>query len=206
MLRSCSRSLLPLRSRHPHHRVAVMPHRLAELSTTTTSSSRPPPPHALATAPASKQRAARAERVEARRRAVARDLRTCVQLSRSASRLPQPDPLARQADPVLPPCSDTITVPSHEMLQIMQEGTLGDSVYEVRLPLRPRRAGRAADASARAAADLLVRRPQEDEDTRELEERVAQMAGKEAGLFCVSGTLVRPAPASLFLRRPRAES
>jgi len=32
---------------------------------------------------------------------------------------------------------------------------------------------------------------QEDEDTRELEERVARMAGKEAGLFCASGTLVR---------------
>ncbi|KPV74289.1 uncharacterized protein RHOBADRAFT_16035, partial [Rhodotorula graminis WP1] len=64
----------------------------------------------------------------------------------------------RRVDLALPLCSDTITVPSLEMLQIMQEGTLGDSVYE-------------------------------DEDTRELEERVAQMAGKEAGLFCVSGTL-----------------
>ncbi|GAA5820963.1 hypothetical protein JCM3770_006150 [Rhodotorula araucariae] len=72
----------------------------------------------------------RVARNEARRKAVARDFRT-----------------------------DTITVPTEEMIALMQTASLGDSVYE------------------------------EDEDTAELEKRVAQLAGKEAGLFCVSGTL-----------------
>ncbi|BGP41503.1 hypothetical protein JCM10449v2_005492 [Rhodotorula kratochvilovae] len=72
----------------------------------------------------------RQARNEQRRRAVARDFRT-----------------------------DTITVPTEEMLALMQTASLGDSVYE------------------------------EDEDTAELEQRVAQLAGKEAGLLCVSGTL-----------------
>lgn len=55
--------------------------------------------------------------------------------------------------------SDTFTVPTRKMVESALMATLGDSVYE------------------------------EDKDTLELETKVALMAGKEAGLFCVSGTL-----------------
>ncbi|EPY52375.1 threonine aldolase [Schizosaccharomyces cryophilus OY26] len=54
--------------------------------------------------------------------------------------------------------SDTLTVPSDEMRQVMYEATDGDCVYE------------------------------EDDDTKKLEEFVAKMSGKEAGLFVTSGT------------------
>ncbi|EPX73039.1 threonine aldolase [Schizosaccharomyces octosporus yFS286] len=54
--------------------------------------------------------------------------------------------------------SDTFTVPSDEMRQVMFEATDGDAVYE------------------------------EDEDTKKLEEYVAKLSGKEAGLFVTSGT------------------
>ncbi|ODV94848.1 hypothetical protein PACTADRAFT_50700 [Pachysolen tannophilus NRRL Y-2460] len=55
--------------------------------------------------------------------------------------------------------SDTFTVPTKEMLEAALVSSLGDSVY------------------------------QEDKDTLDLEKKVADLAGKEAGLFCVSGTL-----------------
>ncbi|AOA64699.1 Threonine aldolase [Komagataella phaffii CBS 7435] len=55
--------------------------------------------------------------------------------------------------------SDTFTVPTASMIQSVALASVGDSVYA------------------------------EDLDTLNLEEKVAQMADKEAGLFCVSGTL-----------------
>lgn len=47
---------------------------------------------------------------------------------------------------------------------------------------------------ARQKANLAVL-VQEDPDTIELERTVAALAGKEAGLFCASGTMVRCAVA-----------
>lgn len=55
--------------------------------------------------------------------------------------------------------SDTFTTPTLSMVQSLTKTTLGDSVYN------------------------------EDNATLELEKKVAQLAGKEAGLFCMSGTL-----------------
>ncbi|CEP64065.1 threonine aldolase GLY1 LALA0_S10e01464g [Lachancea lanzarotensis] len=55
--------------------------------------------------------------------------------------------------------SDTFTTPTPEMMQAGLQASIGDAVYN------------------------------EDVDTIALERRVAQLAGKEAGLFCVSGTL-----------------
>lgn len=55
--------------------------------------------------------------------------------------------------------SDTFTTPTLEMVQSICNTTLGDSVYN------------------------------EDESTLKLERKVADIAGKEAALFCVSGTL-----------------
>lgn len=55
--------------------------------------------------------------------------------------------------------SDTFTTPTAEMIQAALTASIGDAVYN------------------------------EDVDTIALEQRVAQLAGKEAGLFCVSGTL-----------------
>ncbi|VEU20469.1 DEKNAAC101355 [Brettanomyces naardenensis] len=55
--------------------------------------------------------------------------------------------------------SDTFTVPTKEMIQSVLDCSVGDSVYK------------------------------EDKDTLELESYVAKLAGKEAGLFCCSGTM-----------------
>ncbi|CDK28425.1 unnamed protein product [Kuraishia capsulata CBS 1993] len=55
--------------------------------------------------------------------------------------------------------SDTFTVPTRSMIEAVTMATVGDSVYK------------------------------EDQDTLDLEEKVAKIAGKEAGLFCVSGTM-----------------
>ena len=55
--------------------------------------------------------------------------------------------------------SDTFTTPTPEMMQAALEASVGDAVYG------------------------------EDVDTVRLEQTVARLAGKEAGLFCVSGTL-----------------
>lgn len=55
--------------------------------------------------------------------------------------------------------SDTFTTPTLSMVQSLAKTTLGDAVYN------------------------------EDGSTTELEQKVATLAGKEAGLFCVSGTL-----------------
>lgn len=56
--------------------------------------------------------------------------------------------------------SDTFTTPSLLMVSAIASSSVGDAVYN------------------------------EDESTRKLEEKVAGLAGKEAGLFCVSGTLL----------------
>lgn len=55
--------------------------------------------------------------------------------------------------------SDTFTTPTASMIQSLATATLGDAVYD------------------------------EDEATKKLEQKVAKIAGKEAGLYCVSGTL-----------------
>ncbi|KAL6454422.1 GLY1 Low-specificity L-threonine aldolase [Candida maltosa Xu316] len=55
--------------------------------------------------------------------------------------------------------SDTFTTPTVSMIHSLAETTLGDAVYN------------------------------EDAKTTELEEKVAKLTGKEAGLYCVSGTL-----------------
>lgn len=55
--------------------------------------------------------------------------------------------------------SDTFTTPTASMVQAIYLTSLGDAVYN------------------------------EDESTTELEKKVANLAGKEAGLYCVSGTL-----------------
>ncbi|KAK9462077.1 pyridoxal phosphate-dependent transferase [Lipomyces oligophaga] len=55
--------------------------------------------------------------------------------------------------------SDTVTTPTESMLQAMLTATHGDDVYK------------------------------EDKTTNALQDRVARMAGKEAGLFVVSGTM-----------------
>lgn len=66
----------------------------------------------------------------------------------------------------------------------MKNASRGDSVYDVRW--RVLLSVRSQAGSAHAALHS-----QEDEDTLELEQRIAEMAGKEAALFCVSGTMVR---------------
>ncbi|CCH42632.1 Low specificity L-threonine aldolase [Wickerhamomyces ciferrii] len=55
--------------------------------------------------------------------------------------------------------SDTLTTPTKSMIEAVATASIGDAVYN------------------------------EDDDTIDLEEKVANIAGKEAGLFCVSGTL-----------------
>lgn len=82
MLRSCSRSLLPLSSLHPHLCRPAMPHAVALLST---SSQPPPPPQAGAPPPTTVSPKQRAARNLARRQAVARDLRTYVSFPQSGS-------------------------------------------------------------------------------------------------------------------------
>lgn len=58
--------------------------------------------------------------------------------------------------------TDTITVPNAEQRAALANASMGDSVYG------------------------------EDEDTRALEEWVAELTGMEAALFCSSGTMVSP--------------
>lgn len=55
--------------------------------------------------------------------------------------------------------TDTITVPTDEQRQALALASMGDSVYG------------------------------EDEDTRALEEWIAELTGMEAALFCASGTM-----------------
>lgn len=55
--------------------------------------------------------------------------------------------------------SDTFTTPTVSMINSLAKTTLGDAVYN------------------------------EDSKTIELERKVAEMTGKQAGLYCVSGTL-----------------
>ncbi|CAN3357572.1 low specificity L-threonine aldolase [Diutina catenulata] len=55
--------------------------------------------------------------------------------------------------------SDTFTTPTMAMVEALANATLGDAVYN------------------------------EDDSTNQLQARVAEMCGKEAGLYCVSGTL-----------------
>ncbi|GAA5864723.1 hypothetical protein JCM8547_008283 [Rhodosporidiobolus lusitaniae] len=68
--------------------------------------------------------------------------------------------------------TDTITVPTDEMLELMAHASRGDDVYG------------------------------EDEDTLALQESVAKMAGKEAALFCVSGTMTNQLAIRTHLSSP----
>ncbi|KAM0755606.1 hypothetical protein T439DRAFT_375935 [Meredithblackwellia eburnea MCA 4105] len=68
--------------------------------------------------------------------------------------------------------TDTITHPTPGMIQAQAEASLGDAVYG------------------------------EDVDTAALERRVAQLAGKEAGLFCVSGTMTNQLAIRTHLKQP----
>ena len=56
--------------------------------------------------------------------------------------------------------ADTMTVPNHGMFEAMRKATLGDDVYG------------------------------EDATTNQFQSKVAELTGKEAGLFCTSGTMV----------------
>lgn len=68
--------------------------------------------------------------------------------------------------------SDTFTTPTLSMVASLGKATLGDAVYN------------------------------EDESTTQLEELVADMAGKEAGLYCVSGTLSNQLGLRVNLKQP----
>lgn len=68
--------------------------------------------------------------------------------------------------------SDTFTTPTLSMISSLTKATLGDSVYN------------------------------EDDSTIELEKKVADMTGKEAGLFCVSGTLSNQICLRVNLKQP----
>lgn len=68
--------------------------------------------------------------------------------------------------------SDTFTTPTVSMIQSLATTTLGDAVYN------------------------------EDAMTKKLEEKVAAMTGKEAGLFCVSGTLSNQIAMRVNLSQP----
>lgn len=68
--------------------------------------------------------------------------------------------------------SDTFTTPTVLMIQSLASATLGDAVYN------------------------------EDIITKELESKVAKIAGKEAGLYCVSGTLLNQIALRVNLHQP----
>ncbi|CCH60881.1 hypothetical protein TBLA_0D03820 [Henningerozyma blattae CBS 6284] len=68
--------------------------------------------------------------------------------------------------------SDTFTTPTPEMLEAVLTATMGDSVYA------------------------------EDTDTVRLEQEIAQLAGMESGLFCVSGTLSNQIAIRTHLMQP----
>jgi threonine aldolase len=55
--------------------------------------------------------------------------------------------------------ADTITIPDEEMLRLMATASVGDDVYK------------------------------QDRATNDLQARIAKLAGKEAALFVVSGTM-----------------
>ncbi|AAS53737.2 AFR366Wp [Eremothecium gossypii ATCC 10895] len=68
--------------------------------------------------------------------------------------------------------SDTFTTPTREMIEAALTATIGDAVY------------------------------QEDIDTLKLEQHVAKLAGMEAGMFCVSGTLSNQIALRTHLTQP----
>ncbi|EGW34187.1 uncharacterized protein SPAPADRAFT_59618, partial [Spathaspora passalidarum NRRL Y-27907] len=68
--------------------------------------------------------------------------------------------------------SDTFTTPTLSMIQSLGKSTLGDAVYN------------------------------EDQATIALEEKLASMTGKEAGLYCVSGTLSNQIAMRVHLLQP----
>jgi len=68
--------------------------------------------------------------------------------------------------------SDTITIPDEEMIQLMATATVGDDVYK------------------------------QDKATNQLQERIAKLAGKEAALFCVSGTMTNQLAIRTHLTQP----
>lgn len=68
--------------------------------------------------------------------------------------------------------SDTFTTPTLSMVASLSKATLGDAVYN------------------------------EDDSTIQLENKVAEMTGKEAGLFCVSGTLSNQLGLRVNLKQP----
>lgn len=61
---------------------------------------------------------------------------------------------------------DTITIPDKEMHRLMANASVGDDVYR------------------------------QDRATNALQERIAKLAGKEAALFCVTGTMTNREPSS----------
>lgn len=62
----------------------------------------------------------------------------------------------------------------------MKEASRGDDVYGVRC----------SALDGEVSSTYCIETAQEDEATNALQDRVAKLAGKEAGLFCVSGTMV----------------
>lgn len=68
--------------------------------------------------------------------------------------------------------SDTFTTPTPSMLNAVLQASVGDSVYD------------------------------EDSDTVDLEEYIAELTGKEAGLYCVSGTLANQIGVRTHLHQP----
>lgn len=68
--------------------------------------------------------------------------------------------------------SDTFTTPTLSMLNAVFESSIGDAVYD------------------------------EDHDTVDLEEKIAELTGKEAGLYCVSGTLSNQIGIRTHLHQP----
>jgi threonine aldolase len=68
--------------------------------------------------------------------------------------------------------SDTFTTPSRAMLEASLDCSVGDAVYD------------------------------EDDDTNELQRKIADMTGKESGLFCVSGTLANQIAVRTHLKEP----
>ncbi|KAK4705027.1 threonine aldolase, partial [Phenoliferia sp. Uapishka_3] len=68
--------------------------------------------------------------------------------------------------------TDTITMPTDEMIEMFRNATRGDSVYG------------------------------EDQDTEDLQNHIAKLAGKEAGLFCVSGTMTNQLAIRTHLTQP----
>ncbi|GAA6032176.1 hypothetical protein NBRC10512_000446 [Rhodotorula toruloides] len=68
--------------------------------------------------------------------------------------------------------TDTITMPTDEMFELMRDASRGDDVYG------------------------------EDQATNDLQDKIAKMAGKEAGLFCVSGTMTNQLAIRTHLTQP----